>query len=298
MDTPHRRMLDLRPKGVAEVPALVWQAYPSARPDLPLHRHLGCWEFHLRQRGDQVFQVGEQTYRLVGGDLFATQPGEVHSTGGYPLGPGVMYCMLVRAPLPDRSFLGLKTTDTRSFLDRLSGIVHRQFRAVPAVKPLWDEVLHLHDRPDTFLVKPRLRLAVLRLLFAILDSSERCAAQLGLSQRIAQVVQTIRDHPEQDYRLADLAKKTHLSLARFKSRFKAEVGDSPWQFILQNRIEAAQRRLRNSRDPITQIAMDLGFVSSQYFAIVFKRMTGQTPRDYRNSAPVRTPSRRSDDGQG
>jgi AraC-like DNA-binding protein len=67
---------------------------------------------------------------------------------------------------------------------------------------------------------------------------------------------------------------------------------------LQTKIEAAQKRLRAGGDSITQIAMDLGFVSSQYFATVFKRIAGQTPRDYRTSLVSYRPSMRADDGQG
>ena len=298
MDTPHRRMLDLRRKGLAEIPLLGWQSYSKAKPDLPLHRHRGCLEIHLCERGSQFFQVGQRRYCLNGGDLFLTLPGELHSTGGYPCGPGVIYCLIARTPAQGRGWLGLSAAEARSLVERFSGVPDRQFRATRAVKPLFDEMLRLHDDPDVFLRQVRMRTTMIRLLLAILDSSARHAVQSQPSLRMARVIQTIRDCPQNEYRLESLARQTHLSLARFKGRFKAETGISPWQFILQTKIEAAQRRLRAGGDSITQIAMDLGFVSSQYFATVFKRIAGQTPRDYRRSLISRRPSTRADDGQG
>ena len=85
-----------------------------------------------------------------------------------------------------------------------------------------------------------MKATMIRLLLAILDSSDRHTAKSQPSQRIARVIETIRQCPEGEYRLEDLAKQTHLSLARFKGRFKAELGISPWQFILETKIKAAR----------------------------------------------------------
>jgi hypothetical protein len=43
------------------------------------------------------------------------------------------------------------------------------------------------------------------------------------------------------------------------------------------RIAVAEKRLALRRDSVTEIALELGFSSSQYFATVFKRFTGMTP---------------------
>ena len=298
MDTAHRRLFDLRQDGLSEIPLLGWYSYSSAKPDLPLHRHFGCFEIHFRERDEQVFLVADQLYHLRGGDLFVTRPDEPHSSGGYACGPGVMYWLNVKVPKSGRRLLGLSSADSRSLVDRFLRLPDRHFKAIRGVKPLFDELFQWHDKPDAFLRTSRMRVTAIRLLLAILDSSVRHTAQTQPSQRMARVIQTIRECPQGEYRLGDLARQTHLSLARFKGRFKAETGVSPWQFILQTKIEAAQKRLRAGREPITHIAIDLGFASSQYFATVFKRLAGQTPRDYRNDTGSRRPSTRVNDGQG
>lgn len=297
MDAPHRRMFDLGDDGLPEIPLLGWQSYSWARPDLPLHRHRRCIEIHFLERGEQVFQVGEQVYHMRGGDLFCTPPNEPHSSGGHPCGPGVIYCLLVRVPTQRHGLLELSPKESRLLVDRFLRLPDRQFQAKRGIKPLFDELIRLHDRPATFLRQPCMRSAMLRLLLAVLDSAV-LHSKSQTSSRIAKIVQTIRERPASEFRLEDLARQAHLSLPRFKGLFKTETGVSPWQFIVQTRIEAAQRRLHDEQTPITDIALDLGFPSSQYFATVFKRVTRMTPREYRHSRLIRRPSNRRDDGQG
>ena len=40
MDLPHRRVLDLRPEGLKEIPVLGWYTHSEAKPEVPVHRHL------------------------------------------------------------------------------------------------------------------------------------------------------------------------------------------------------------------------------------------------------------------
>ena len=141
-----------------------------------------------------------------------------------------------------------------------------------------------------------MRQLMIRLLLEVIKAAE-CHAGAHVSERMAAIARMIRSSPEKNYHLRDLARQTHLSLSRFKSRFKAEMGLSPWLFILETRIEAAKQMLAAGKEPIARIAVQLGFSSSQYFATVFKRITGVTPKAYREGIFPHGPSHRSDDGQ-
>jgi two-component system response regulator YesN len=100
------------------------------------------------------------------------------------------------------------------------------------------------------------------------------------------VIRFVKSQPSVDFRLEDLARRVGLSLSRFKVRFKLETGMSPRQFILRTKIEAACARLLEGRESIGKIAFDMGFPTSQYFATVFHRFEGVSPKVYRqNAAP-------------
>ena len=297
MDAPHRRVLDLRRDGVADVPMLGMYSYSHARPDLPLHRHQGGWEICYLERGSQVFEVHGREYHLRGGDVFVTLPDEPHSTGGSPSEPGVLFWLNVRLPRTGRGLLGLPRDDSRQLVDALSRLPHRHFRATQQTKLLFKELFRWHDSREIPHRAVRLRSAITRLLLDVIDASGRRAKSQS-SVRITEIMRLVGTHPEEDFRLDDLAQRARLSLSHFKKRFKAETGLSPRQYILRDKIQAAKRRLDEPSVSVTDVALDLGFVSSQYFATVFKRITGMTPTQYRRQSTLVTIGKRHTDGQG
>lgn len=298
MDTRERRVLDLRPAGMAEVPLLGWCAYSRARPDLPEHRHLGVLEITYMERGCQVFQVGDETYRIRGGEVFVAFPDEPHSSGGHPVEPGLLYWLNLRLPLRGRGMLGLSQAEGGQLAKALRGIVRRHFRAGCRLKGLFDRLLELYDQPEVSLRTIRMKQTLVDLLLEVLDRADR-QANSETSQRIGRVIGRIEDHLDEDVRLEDLALEVGLSLSRFKALFKKETGIPPRQFILRKKIDAARKRLVSGREPIGRIAIDLGFPSSQYFATAFKRIVGVAPQACRAGAESPpAPSHRRSDGQG
>jgi AraC-like DNA-binding protein len=297
MDTHERRVLDLRTDGVAEVPLLGWYSYSHARPDLPVHRHLQTVEICFLERGAQVFEVEGCQYHLRGGDVLVTPPDVPHSTAGQPSEPCVLYWLNVRLPRPGRALLSLGRRDSQPLIDALANLPRLHFRASDLVKPLFDRLLDLHDHPQAPLRSLRMRHGLVELLLAVIDDSH------GYSQRnrgtiMGEVLRLIDERANEDIRLEELARLARLSLARFKVRFKQETGVSPRLYILRTRIERAQTLLRGDR-AIGDIALDLGFPTSQYFATVFRRFTGVSPRVFRREAVHGTvASHRRDDRQG
>lgn len=297
-DTPERRLLDLRRDGLADVPLLGRGAYLHARPDLPVHRHFGVVEIVYIERGGQYFLVGHDLYRVRGGELFVTFPDEPHSTGGYPMEPNLFYWLNLRLPKTGQSLLGMPSKESGEFVRGLCDLPRRHFRGSGAIKALFNHLLQLHDRPEMGLRTIRMRQTLLELLLEVIDSAAR-HANSATSRRMTEIIAMIEGQPEGDFRLEELAERAGLSLSRFKTRFKAETGTPPRQFILRRKIENARKRLANGREPILQIAMGLGFPTSQYFATVFKRITGSTPQEYRSSAAASPrESHRRSDGQG
>ena len=295
-ETRYRRVLDLRPDGLDEVPMLGWYHYAEARPDLPVHRHAGGFEICYLERGRQVFEVNGQQSTLSGGDIFFTLPDEPHSTDGNPSEPGILFWINVRLPESPLGLFGLQQDESNALINSLLHLPHRHFRATAQTKALFEELFALHDRAEVSQRTTRMRCTAVRLLFEIIDGGLQHNTATT-SQCMRNVIQWIHNHPGEEYSLKDLARRADLSISHFKKRFKTETGLSPWQFILLHRIEVARERLLTSDVPVTQLAHSLGFNSSQYFATVFKRMTGETPSECRKGTHARKPSKRLDDGQ-
>nr|WP_247711907.1 helix-turn-helix transcriptional regulator [Qipengyuania qiaonensis] len=77
-----------------------------------------------------------------------------------------------------------------------------------------------------------------------------------------------------------MARVTGLSPAHFSRLFKEVIGDSPYQFVMDYRVEQAKRMLGEQSRPLSDIALACGFADQAHFTRIFKRLTGMTPRAY------------------
>ncbi|MGH7215100.1 MAG: helix-turn-helix transcriptional regulator, partial [Tepidisphaeraceae bacterium] len=88
-------------------------------------------------------------------------------------------------------------------------------------------------------------------------------------------------HYTEPWRLADLGRMVGVSPNHLVQLFTRDVGVSPHRYLVQRRIERAKELLRQSDVPITQLALDLGFSSSQHFAKTFRQMAKCPARRFR-----------------
>jgi AraC-like DNA-binding protein len=66
-------------------------------------------------------------------------------------------------------------------------------------------------------------------------------------------------------------------------RFKTETGKTISEYVNEIKITEAMRLLEATEQPLVQISVQLGFSSQNYFHTLFKRITGMTPGEYRNT---------------
>jgi AraC-like DNA-binding protein len=76
----------------------------------------------------------------------------------------------------------------------------------------------------------------------------------------------------------------------FSLKFKETVGVSPMDYLTRWRMLVAGDRLTNSGDPISVIALSLGYESESAFSTAFKRVMGCSPRQYGRGLNRASPS--------
>jgi AraC family transcriptional regulator len=104
----------------------------------------------------------------------------------------------------------------------------------------------------------------------------------GLSQRqLSWVLDYLQDHLHEDIKLADLAILLNMSQFHFNHLFKQSMGTTPYQYLLQQRIERAKQWLKQSDRSIMEIAFLCGFNSHSHLTKQFRQITGITPKAYR-----------------
>ena len=104
----------------------------------------------------------------------------------------------------------------------------------------------------------------------------------GLPQsQLMQILDYIDTHIDQDIKLSDLARLLDMSQFHFSRLFKQSIGMSPYQYLIQQRVERAKRLLKQTDQFISDIALDCGFNSHSHLSKQFRQLTGMTPRAYR-----------------
>lgn len=105
--------------------------------------------------------------------------------------------------------------------------------------------------------------------------------RLHFSNYVEGALHFIHQNYHTGIKLSDAAAHVHINETYLSSQFKKECGLSFTQYLNQYRIEQAMALLENSALSMTDIAMGVGFESTNYFSIVFKKYTGHTPSQYR-----------------
>jgi AraC family transcriptional regulator, transcriptional activator for feuABC-ybbA operon len=81
--------------------------------------------------------------------------------------------------------------------------------------------------------------------------------------------------------IEDIAREVKVPLSTFRRTFKKTAGVSPYQYLLQCKIEYAKRDLLRTDTPQRTIAEKLGFSDQYHFSRVFQHITGMRPTQWR-----------------
>lgn len=103
------------------------------------------------------------------------------------------------------------------------------------------------------------------------------------SRKIMTALDYIHRNYKEDLTLGKLASKLDISPIYLSQLFKKELNKTFLEYLTFYRIEEAKRLISNSNLTMYQIAEMTGFRTSQYFSYVFKRVTGMSPVEYRES---------------
>ncbi len=107
----------------------------------------------------------------------------------------------------------------------------------------------------------------------------------GLSPNVLRrAIERLRSDSDADVSLAALASDAGLSRFHFCRAFKESTGLSPHAWLRQHRLEQAMDMLRDTDASVVSVAAALGYSSQTAFAAAFRRLTGETPTDWRRRA--------------
>ena len=103
---------------------------------------------------------------------------------------------------------------------------------------------------------------------------------------LAYVIGYIKSNLNEKISIESLSNKACMSKATFYRLFKRELGISPNDFILTEKMKKAKEMLLKPGIKIASISYELGFSDANYFIRAFKKVVGMTPGAFQSQSMV------------
>jgi AraC-like DNA-binding protein/mannose-6-phosphate isomerase-like protein (cupin superfamily) len=256
--------------------------YASAKEALETHSHQDCYEFCYVAKGQQVYEIEGDIYSLKSGDIFFTRPGEIHSSANTPEQKSILYWVQFKVDKTN-NWINFTDNEQQNIIEQLKKSVKRQFKVTNKLQNILNSVfIALDSNNDDPFSRVKASNALSQAALVMFEAIIETNAVVQVSALIADNINFIKNNLcSENLVIETLATQTGLSVSRYKSRFKKEIGYPPADYIMRKKIKLAKKLLSNQSLSILDIALELNFDSSQYFSTVFKRYVAQTPSEFR-----------------
>lgn len=102
------------------------------------------------------------------------------------------------------------------------------------------------------------------------------------SNLIKSVVIYISGNIQEPLSLSNIAEKFYVNSSHLSREFKKETGDNITDYINKQKIDLAKLFLIQNNNSIMEVSELLSYNSSSYFSKLFKKITGMSPKEYKN----------------
>jgi AraC-like DNA-binding protein len=167
---------------------------------------------------------------------------------------------------------------------------------LPFLNPNYEDFLAISNDLFTYDDNIFMRMRIIIRMFELLENNYRkiSGKQVGFGNLpnsnnaennlfdVRRVIKWVSQNYQNQIHLEDIASETGYSKYYFCSRFKKLTGMTFLTYLNQVRVSQAKLLLHQDNS-ITNISLKCGFENTAYFSQMFKRYTGQTPREYRKA---------------
>ena len=250
------------------------------------HLH-DCFEMLLLMDGSTAYEFSDnKTVELPGGHFMVIPPGMMHR-GLHDVRRPVRLTGIMFDPTVTGAALHTPFTSTDlAWLKSQFEVGTMQSRRMGAelrnhVKAIPQDFSSL-DLSSTSLIAS-LRLTVFSIL---LEAAKQLVSTRTFEpkQVVQATIKFMESNLGETISIEEVAEVVHCSRARLFQVFKDSTGMTPNDYWQRLRIDRSLRMLTGSKKSITEIAMDCGFSTSQYFSSVFRKYSGVSPTDYRKQS--------------
>ena len=246
------------------------------------------WEMVYVDSGELDIRGGEHDHHLHQGDVIFHKPNEFHDVRCDGIHTASIFLVTFDCTSPAMKFFHERWMtvpgELRSAISAVMEEGVRNFeigryplRLLPGAPIGGEQLFHMYL--ETFLIR------LMRWEDDQNDSNRLFTSQETLEDCLANdIVQYMKEHLYETLTLDDICSHFHFGKSYLCRVFKENTGHSIMQYYTEMKVTEAKLLLHTTQMSITHISERLGFENPQYFARVFRKLTGNTPREYRKSS--------------
>lgn len=241
--------------------------YPDSRYRIEReYSNIYCLEYVISGQG--VIDTSEKTFSPREGDVYLLCPGKKQVYYSDPAKPW------------EKIWMNLRGSLCKGLVESYGLGEQVLFPQCPAY-PLFREFLSLCEKEKSRI--PVLEKEAPLLFHKILQTVSQTTGPRPPEQPAAAL---IREHLDRQIygrlSIPQLAKQVNLSPSQLTRVFKKAFGQTPYDYLLSRKIEAACLLLKNTGMSVKETAYRLHFTDEHYFSNVFRQRMGVPPGKYRN----------------
>lgn len=263
-------------------PVWVEHVKRRTRPE-EAHTH-DCMEIMYIRSGAACCCINNRHYPVLRGDFYVFAPGDTHE---FSISGDLSHDTLLFSPdifeEEEKSIL-LQNTVFKHWCtpgDLKEKKLSFPLAAAAELDVMFDELDSACQKAPAFSGMLRKALFTRLLLFALEKGTPEGLSGTHNDLQLSALFNFISEHYHEELTLLRLARAANVSVNYLNEFMQRNIGQGPIEYLTRYRVEQARRILENSRDTISQIAMDTGFYDASHFIRVFKQCTGITPGEYR-----------------
>lgn len=228
-------------------------------------------QFLFTEKGKGVLKIGGQTYAQQRGNAFYLAPKTAHEY--YP--SDNEWCtrwLVFRGKYADQLMLemGFSSFNKTNELDmpRSISMFNRLYSCA-------ENPINQGENASALLYE------IIMAMRTAMLSGDKSTTDLG--DITSRAIMYIEQNYANDIQVEQLAQLSGVSVQHFCRVFKMRTSMRPLEYIANRRIAAAKSLLINTLLEIAEIGRQVGYPDRNYFSIVFRRIEGISPRDYRRA---------------
>lgn len=241
------------------------------------HEH---YEIYYLTEGDRRYFIKNKIYMVNAGDVVLIKPHQLH------------YTAAAGAARHERILLNFtEEYVSPQIKPHLMGLCERECISIPSDKRRQTEEIFAKMADEYQNGDKYARFAQSALLTELLITILRTGTEFGAEgaatgnaeNAIAGLLEYLGEHLAREISLEEAAAVAGFSKSHFSKLFKEMTGFTFGNYLQLQRLLKARRLLEKTRDSVTDIAYECGFMNSGYFSTVFKHYFGMTPLHYRKN---------------